>query len=263
LAPQMARKRITSNKAIPAAAGITKGSRAVPARKPAAKKRSKATASSKAGEKAARIAVIATALKMSRSGLSPGRSGNVSCRWKGGMLITPTGMDYEVLRSDDIVFVAGDGTVPSSVRKPSSEWRFHLGAYRARPDMGAVVHAHSLHATVLACAHKAIPAFHYMIAVAGGTDIPLIPYAPFGTQELAELVADGLAQRNALLMANHGQIALGRDLASALELAQEVEVLAEQFYKVLTLGKPKTLSRKAMSDVLDRFKSYGQNAQSK
>lgn len=263
LAPEMARKRITSHKAIPTATGVTKGSRAAPVRKPAANKRSVATASSKAGEKAARNAVIATALKMSRTGLSPGRSGNVSRRWKGGMLITPTGMDYEVLQPDDIAFVAGDGTFPSGGRKPSSEWRFHLGAYRARPDMDAVVHTHSLHATVLACAHKSIPAFHYMIAVAGGTDIPLIPYAPFGTQELADLVANGLAERNALLMANHGQIALGRDLASALELAQEVEVLAEQFYKVLTLGKPKTLSRKAMADVLVRFRSYGQNAQSK
>jgi L-fuculose-phosphate aldolase len=225
-----------------------------------AKKSGRQRASTKSAEAAARKAVIATSLQMSRSGLSPGRSGNVSCRWHSGMLITPTGMPYEELKPADIVFVDGNGESPARARKPSSEWRFHLSAYKARPDMGAVVHTHSLHATVLACAHKPIPAFHYMIAIAGGPDIPLIPYAPFGTQELAALVADGLQERNALLMANHGQIAIAKDLDSALELATEVEVLAEQFYKVLTLGKPKVLGRKAMADVLQRFQSYGQNA---
>ncbi len=178
------------------------------------------------------------------------------------MLITPTGMTYEELKPSDIVFVDAKGESPRRARKPSSEWRFHLSAYRTRPEMGAVVHTHSLHATVLACAHKPIPAFHYMIAVAGGTDIPLIPYASFGTQELADLVASGLEERNALLMANHGQIAIAKDLESALELANEVEVLAEQFYKVMTLGKPKVLNCKEMADVLQRFQSYGQNAKS-
>ncbi len=172
-------------------------------------------------------------------------------------------MAYEELKPADVVFVDGDGSFSRKGRKPSSEWRFHLAALHARPDMGAIIHTHSLHATVLACAHKPIPAFHYMIAVAGGIDIPIIPYAPFGTEELAELVAKGLVQRSALLMANHGQIALGKDLTSALELAEEVEVLAEQYYKVLTLGKPKLLGSDAMSDVLERFKGYGQNAQSK
>lgn len=226
------------------------------ARKPPARRLSKSDA-------AARKALIVTALKMSRSGLSPGRSGNVSCRWREGMLITPTGMAYDELKPSDIVFVDGNGGYDPKARKPSSEWRFHLAAFAARPDMGAVVHTHSLHATVLACAHKSIPAFHYMIAVAGGTDIPVIPYAPFGTSELADNVGKGLAERSAVLMANHGQIALGKDLDAALELAQEVEVLAEQYYKVLTLGKPKLLGREAMADVLERFKSYGQNAQSK
>jgi len=200
---------------------------------------------------------------MSRTGLSPGRSGNVSCRWREGMLITPTGIAYEELQPSDIAYVFGNGTYVPEGRKPSSEWRFHLSAYHTRPEIGAVVHTHSMHATVLACAHRPIPAFHYMIAVAGGTDIPLIAYAPFGTQELAQLVRVGLADRNALLMANHGQIAVGKDLAAALELAREVEVLAEQYYKVLTLGKPKLLGAKAMTDVLERFKGYGQNAQSR
>ncbi|MCH9807452.1 MAG: class II aldolase/adducin family protein [Alphaproteobacteria bacterium] len=231
------------------------------ARKPAAKTPAGKAAVSKAAETSARKAIIRISLEMSRSQLSPGRSGNVSCRWKSGMLITPTGIAYDQLKPADIVYVDHDGTTPARSKKPSSEWRFHLAAYLARPDMAAVVHTHSLHATVLACAHKPIPAFHYMIAVAGGTDIPLIPYAPFGTVKLAEYVAEGLSDRNALLMANHGQIAIAKDLDSALELAHEVEVLAQQYVNVLNLGKPKILGKKAMTDVLERFASYGQNAQ--
>lgn len=215
------------------------------------------------GEKALRKLIIATALEMSRSGLSPGRSGNVSARVEDGMLITPTGLAYEEIEPDDIVHVCGDGSVPGKQLKPSSEWRFHLAAYAARPDINALVHTHSMHATVLACAHKPIPAFHYMVAVAGGKDIPLVPYATFGTEELSRHVAAGLADRNAILMANHGQIALGATLPAALELAREVEVLAEQYYKVLTLGAAHLLPDAEMALMLEKFKSYGQKAQVK
>lgn len=223
--------------------------------------KSQRAAAASAAELKARAAVIATARAMSERGLSPGRSGNVSCRWDNGMLITPSGMAYDAIGPADIVFVAGDGRVPGTQRKPSSEWQFHLSAYAARPDMQAVVHTHSLHATVLACAHKPIPAFHYMVAVAGGKDIPVVPYATFGTEELATHVACGLNERNACLMANHGQIAVGSSLAAALELAAEVEVLAEQYYKVLTLGKPHILPDSEMAEVLQRFRGYGQRAQ--
>jgi L-fuculose-phosphate aldolase len=213
-------------------------------------------------EKLARRGVIETALAMSRSGLSPGRSGNVSCRWNGGMLITPTGMSYETIKPRDIAYVTAKGTLlDKKSRKPSSEWRFHLAAYKARPDMNAVVHTHSTHATVLACAHKAIPAFHYMVAVAGGNDVPLVPYDTFGTQQLADHVAKGLEKRDACLMANHGQIAVGKNLAAALELAHEIEVLSEQYAKVLALGEPHILPDEEMARVLERFKSYGQRAQ--
>jgi len=222
----------------------------------------KGKASDKGAQTKARRAVIETALAMSRSGLSPGRSGNVSCRWGGGMLITPTGTAYEDIGLRDVVFVDAKGEVPDKKsRKPSSEWRFHLAAYQARPDMNAVVHTHSLNATVLACAHKPIPAFHYMVAVAGGNDIPLVPYDTFGTKALARHVAKGLFHRNACLMANHGQIAIGATLAAALELAREVEVLAEQYRGVLALGKPYLISQEEMARVLKRFKSYGQRAQ--
>ncbi|WP_072396551.1 class II aldolase/adducin family protein [Hyphomicrobium sp. CS1GBMeth3] len=204
--------------------------------------------------------VVETARAMSRSGLTPGRTGNVSARFDGGMLITPTGLHYEDITPQDIVFVAKDGTVGKKQNKPSSEWQFHLAAYKQRPDMGAVVHTHSLHAVVLACAGRSIPAFHYMVAVAGNVDIPVIPYATFGSDTLAANVARGLADRQACLMAHHGAIALGKTLPEALELAQDVEVLAEQYTKILAIGPPVVLPEEEMQVVLERFKTYGQHA---
>jgi L-fuculose-phosphate aldolase len=210
-----------------------------------------------ASEKALRKAVLETARSMSRSGLSPGRSGNVSARVADGMLVTPSGIAYDQMEAADIVHVCADGSLPPGQRRPSTEWHFHLAAYRARPDMNALVHTHSLNATVLACVGKPIPAFHYMVAVAGGTDIPLVPYATFGTEELAGHVARGLADRKACLMAHHGQVAMGASLSAALELAHEVEVLAEQYLKVLTLGPVACLSDAEMALVLEKFKTYG------
>ncbi|MGE0025290.1 MAG: L-fuculose-phosphate aldolase [Hyphomicrobium sp.] len=204
--------------------------------------------------------VVATALAMSRSGLSPGSSGNVSARFADGMLITPTGIAYADIKARDIVFVAGDGKVPGKQKKPSSEWQFHLAAYKARRDMGAVVHTHSLHAVVLACAGRSIPAFHYMVAISGGIDIPVLPYATFGTEKLAQNVGRGLADRQACLMAHHGAIAIGKTLRDALALAHEVEILAEQYTKVLAIGPPAVISEEEMRVVLDKFKSYGQQA---
>lgn len=227
----------------------------------AARKAKSKKPSARTLENAARRQVIETALAMSRSGLSPGRSGNVSMRWQDGMLITPSGMAYDSLTPKDIVYVAGDGSVASKARKPSSEWQFHLAAYVERPDRAAVVHTHSLNATVLACQHKPIPAFHYMVAAAGGMEIPCVPYATFGTKELADNVCKGLRKHDACLMANHGQIAIGSTPASALELATEVENLAAQYVQVLSLGKPKILSDGEMKEVLKRFKNYGQKAQ--
>jgi L-fuculose-phosphate aldolase len=210
-------------------------------------------------ELVARRGVVDIALAMSRRGLSPGRSGNVSARFEDGLLITPTGIAYDLITPADIVRVHFDGHVPAGQPAPSSELSCHLAVYRARPDVGAIVHCHSMHATVLACAHRAIPAFHYMVAVAGGDDIPLVPYATFGSKELARHVADGLAGRNACLMANHGQIAVGKNGAQALALAAEVEVLAEQYVKVLMLGTPHVLARDEMVRVVNRFAGYGRN----
>ena len=208
-------------------------------------------------ETEARREVVFTALEMSRRGLSPGRSGNVSRRWRNGMLITPSGMAYDDLKPADIVIFDNAGEA-AGVRQPSSEWQLHWTTYAARPDIGAIVHTHSTHAVVLACAGRPIPAFHYMVAVAGGDDIPCVPYATFGTQALASLVAAGLKQRNACLMAHHGAVAVATNLTAALNLAADVETLAEQYYKLLTLGPPPLLTAAQMSEVHQSFKRYGQ-----
>lgn len=205
--------------------------------------------------------VLDTALAMSAQGLSPGRSGNVSARCGKGLLITPSGLAYQGLTPADIVLVPASGKPAAGQRKPSSEWRFHRAIYRARPDVLAIVHSHSLNATALACAGMAIPAFHYMVAVAGGNDIPLAPYATFGTDELARSAVAALSQRNACLLAHHGQIAAGASLEAALELALEVETLAAQYIKVIGLGAVRLLDDEEMARVLEKFAGYGRAAQ--
>ena len=202
--------------------------------------------------------VIDTALAMNRERLSLGTSGNVSARWGEGMLITPTGMAYEDLLPEDVAFVGSDGVSAKGARKPSSEWPFHLTAYVARPEAGAVVHCHSLNATALACAHRSIPPFHYMVAVAGGSDIPLARYATFGSDELAINVGEALADRKACLMANHGQIACGGTLDEALELAMQVEELAAQYIRTMEAGTPQILGSEEMARVIEKFSKYGQ-----
>lgn len=205
--------------------------------------------------------VLETALAMSNQGLSPGRSGNVSARRKKGMLITPSGAEYHSLTPADIVVLTGRGEPAPGQRKPSSEHLLHHAIYRARPDVHAIVHSHSLNATALACAEMSIPAFHYMVAVAGGSDIPLAPYATFGTDELAAATVKGLSRRNACLLSHHGQIAVGENLEAALELALEVETLAAQYIKVRTLGAVRLLDEEEMARVAARFANYGRAAQ--
>ncbi len=206
-------------------------------------------------------AIVAAARKMQSLGLSPGRSGNISVRWKDGMLITASGIRPEDLDAEtDAVFVDSAGKWPAGGKAPSSEWRFHASIYQARPDAGSVVHCHSRFATALACAHLPIPSFHYMAAKAGGADIPLAPYATYGTPELAAYAAAALASRNACLLANHGQIAIGAALEDALEMAEEVEVLAAQYVTARSLGCPVLLPAEEMARVAEKFKTYGKAA---
>jgi L-fuculose-phosphate aldolase len=212
------------------------------------------------GEYALRNAVIATALAMNAADINRGKSGNVSARWQtadfDGFLVTPTGLSYADTKPHDIVAVGLDGNAHGR-RLPSSEWRFHRDIYAARPDTNAIVHTHSPYATTLACLHRGIPAFHYMVAVAGGNDIRCAPYATFGTQALSDLAVAALTGRRACLLGNHGMIAIGASLDHALALAVEVETLAQMYWQALQVGEPVVLPAGEMSIVVDKFQGYG------
>jgi L-fuculose-phosphate aldolase len=229
-----------------------------------------------ATENQARRAVIATCLRMGAAGLNTGRAGNVSVRWNRGgeeggqgLLITPSATVYESLVPESIIWMALDAE-PSEpgadalAPRPSSEWRLHRDVYRERPDVGAVVHAHPVSATALACLPaiqaSGIPAFHYMVAVAGGADIRCAPYRIFGSAELSQVAIDALRERKACLLAHHGVIALGATLADALELCAEVETLARMYSQALQIGAPAVLSAADMAEVVARFAGYRDRA---
>ncbi|MEC9346927.1 MAG: class II aldolase/adducin family protein [Pseudomonadota bacterium] len=201
--------------------------------------------------------LLAAAAEMAAVRLSPGSSGNLSARDGKGFWITPSGVPWAALTREQFVFMDMAGRW-SGDWKPSSEWRFHLDIYRERADAGGICHTHSLNATALSCRREGIPAFHYMVAVAGGADIRCAPYRTFGTQELSDVALDALADRRACLLANHGVIALGATAAKALALAQEVEVLAEQYILARRLGPPAILPPAEMALVLEKFRTYGQ-----
>jgi len=205
-----------------------------------------------------RAAVITGCRALISLGLTYGTSGNVSVRRDSvALFVSPTGMTYEALEPDDVPLVTLDGRWFGR-RRPSSEWRFHRDIMAARPEVGAIVHAHSRHATALACTGRGIPAFHYMVAVAGGEDIRCAPYHTFGTQELSDAALMALEGRKACLLAHHGIIALGGDLRAALKLAGEVESLAAQYCVALALGNVGRLDAAEMRRVAETFRtSYG------
>lgn len=207
--------------------------------------------------------LLSAARSIAGAGLDVGTAGNLSVRCArgsaSGFLITPSGMPYPALAAEDLVFV-GDGSAVIGTRQPSTEWRMHDAIYAARPELEAIVHTHSTHATALACQRQTIPAFHYMVAVAGGIDIRCADYATFGTVELAERAVAALEHRRACLLAHHGLIACGTSLARAVTLAAEVEHLARTYLAARVLGEPPTLSSDEMSIVLERFRSYGQTS---
>ncbi|MDX1709771.1 MAG: class II aldolase/adducin family protein [Rhodovibrionaceae bacterium] len=205
-----------------------------------------------------RQALVAAARRMNTLGINQGMSGNLGLRAGDGLLVTPSGVAYEAMAPEDIVRMAFDGNWEAPVgRKPSSEWRFHRDILAARPEFDAVVHTHAMFATTLACLGMDIPAFHYMVAVAGGSTIRCAPYATFGTQELSNHALAALEGRQACLLANHGMIACGPSLEKALALAVEVETLAAQYWRALQVGAPKLLGDAEMDRVLEKFRDYG------
>lgn len=212
--------------------------------------------------RAPREAMIATARRMNAVGLNQGTSGNLSQRVDGGFLLTPTGMDYDTLEPEDLVLMRLDGSHEGR-RAPSSEWRIHRDILARRPEVGAVLHAHSMFCTSLACLRRGIPSFHYMVTAAGGEDIRCAPYATFGTEELSRHAVEALEGRKACLLANHGMIAMGKDLAGAFKLAVEVETLAAMYWRALQVGEPVLLDAAEMGRVLEKFKTYGQQPEPK
>jgi L-fuculose-phosphate aldolase len=215
---------------------------------------------------ALREELVQVALRLDTQGMNRGSTGNLSVRGgrgdsgaaaRHGFWITPTGMGAAELRPGGLVWIDDDGTWRGDWQ-PSSEWPFHRAIYQRRPDLNAVLHTHAVHATAVACLRRPLPAFHYMVAVAGGDSVPCTPYHLFGSRGLSQAVADAFGDRNACLMANHGLVAGGTSLAHALKVMQEIEALCEVYLKTLAAGEPVILSGAQMAEVLERFRTYGQ-----
>lgn len=207
-------------------------------------------------ETALRENLLHTVRKLAELGLNKGTSGNASVRCRDGFLVTPSGKGVEEMTAASMVQMQFDGSFEQA-KRPSSEWRFHRDILVNRPEINVVIHAHSMFATTLACLHKDIPPFHYMIAVTGGDTIRCAPYALFGSQALSDNALQALIDRKACLLANHGMIALGRDLNDALAVTIEVENLCEQYWRALQIGSPHILSEAEMREVFQQFKGYG------
>jgi L-fuculose-phosphate aldolase len=206
-----------------------------------------------------RTGIIAACRSMNSLGINQGTSGNISARYGDVMLITPTGVPYDLLTPPDIaaMTLTGEYGTWTGPLQPSSEWRFHLDIMRSRADVGSVVHTHSTYATTLAICGKEIPAIHYMVAASGGPNIRVAPYATYGTQELSELALKALEGRTCCLLRNHGVIATGANVKKALWLAVEVETLARQYYLTLSIGDAQILPNSEISHVVEKFKNYG------
>ena len=208
-------------------------------------------------EQALREQMLAAALQLDAIGMNRGSTGNLSVRIGPQWLVTPTGIAAQDLQPQSMVCMDMNGE-PQGPGKPSSEWRFHRDILVSRPDVGAIVHTHSRFAASFSCLHRDIPAFHYMIAIAGGDNIRCAPYALFGTQALSDYAIEALQGRKACLLGNHGLIAVGADLKKAITVAIEVESLCEQYWTALQLGEPHILSAEQMQLVHEKFKTYGQ-----
>ncbi len=209
-------------------------------------------------ETALRRQIVDAARRLVERGLNRAAAGNVSMRFGDGFLITPSGVHAMDLKPEQIVRVDMEGNRAEGALKPSSEWRMHRDIYASRAEAQAVIHTHSDHATALACLGEPIPAFHYMVAMAGGELIDCAPYATFGTEELSRNMLRALGSRRAVLLAHHGVIVHGTSMDNALALAEEVEGLARQYILARSVGHPKALPEDEMARVLELFREYGQ-----
>jgi len=209
--------------------------------------------------KAERNEIVRYGKKLITSHLTTGSGGNLSIinREKGLIAISPSGIDYFDMQPEDIVVVDPDGKVKEGTCTPSSELSAHLALYRKRDNIRAVLHTHSVYATTIACLNWELPAVHYLVGFAG-TKVPLAPYATYGSEELAENIRATIGQSNAVLLANHGLIAVGKDLQEAFVIAEEIELVARIYYQAKAAGEPVILSDEEMERVIDKFSTYGQ-----
>lgn len=205
---------------------------------------------------ALRQALIAAARRLVREGLTRNTTGNISHRVTGGLLVTPTGMVYDDLEPEDIVFIDQEGRAQGR-RLPSSEWRMHFDILAARPEAVVVLHAHAPFCTSLACLRLGIPSFHYMVAVLGGADIRCAPYATFGTEALSSLAVTALEGRKGCLLANHGMVTVAPGFDEAFRLGIELETLAEMYWRARQIGEPVLLDAQEMAVVVEKFRTYG------
>ncbi|MDR3462220.1 MAG: class II aldolase/adducin family protein [Beijerinckiaceae bacterium] len=208
-----------------------------------------------------RQGLVEASRELVRLGLNQGTAGNISVRHGGGFLITPTGLKADEMRADEIAWMGWESEAYEGAVKPSSEWRLHRDILAHRPDVGAVVHTHSLYATVLSTLHRPIPALHYMIAIFNGPEIRCTPYAPFGTQALSDLILEYLGERHGVLLGNHGMVATGRSLEQAMWRANELETLAKMAFLASCAGAPVILPDDEIAAIIARFRHYGLSAE--
>lgn len=203
--------------------------------------------------------IVEYGLKMVQSRLTTGSGGNLSILSAADNLIavSPSGIDYHDVTVADVVVVDRAGEIVEGKRKPSSELGFHLALYDHRPDISAVVHTHSVYATTLACLRWELPAVHYLVAFSGDK-VPLAPYATFGSTELADNIIASIGTYNAVLLANHGLVAVASEMKNCFNVAEEIELVARIYYQTKTVGQPVLVGDEEMQRVVDKFRHYGQ-----
>ncbi|WP_114571697.1 L-fuculose-phosphate aldolase [Exiguobacterium flavidum] len=205
--------------------------------------------------------VVEYCQKMLKSGLTKGTGGNISIfnRAEGLVAISPSGVPYEEMTPADVTVIDRDGTIIDGQFKPSSELAMHTIFYKKREDINAVVHTHSPFATTIATLGWDLPAISYLVAFAG-INVRCAPYATFGTEELAEKAYEGMLERNAVLLANHGFLSGAGTIDHAFTIAEEIEFCCELYYRAKSIGEPVVLSDEEMHLMLEKFKTYGQPA---
>ena len=206
-----------------------------------------------------REAIITFGRKLITANLTIGSGGNLSIynRDENLVAIKPSGIEYFDMTVEDVVVMTIDGKIVEGTKKPSSEFNFHLGLLKHRPDVNAVIHTHSVYATTIACLNWELPAVHYLIGFSGNK-VPLAPYATFGTKELADNIVRSIGSYNACLMANHSLVCVGNNIATAFAAAEEIELVARLYYQTRCIGNPVILSDEEMAVVGEKFKTYGQ-----